>query len=47
MKEEVSEENKERSVDHFFDLSGTNVGVITFLILGLRACLLLGENLKT
>jgi hypothetical protein len=39
-KEERSSENKERSLNHFFDLSSTKVGLITFLILGSRTCLL-------
>jgi hypothetical protein len=33
-KKERSSENKERSLNHSFDLNSMNVGVITFLILG-------------
>jgi hypothetical protein len=39
-KEERSSKNKERSLDHFFGLSGMKVGMITFLILRSGSCLL-------
>jgi hypothetical protein len=45
MKEERSPENEERSLNHFFDLNGMKVGVITYLTLGSGTCLLSGENL--
>jgi hypothetical protein len=38
-KEERSSENKERSLNHFFGLSGTKIGLITFLIPRSGTCL--------
>jgi hypothetical protein len=37
---EVLRKNKERSLNYFVGLSGTKVGIITFLTLGLGTCLL-------